>query len=554
MKKVFQIIIISLAPILLLGTDVNVDASQKNAPNMRKIFDIFRSANRAPEGRLKEINSQMVRTFPPLSIEGFGTLFDVIRGTAPDTTYHWGFVDSWVGPILEEGGTVNLGYCYMPLALGDDQKGPPRDYDLWEDFNYNWAKYFNTKYGITSFEIWNEPDYGEFFSGSKSEYFEMYKYAVKGIKRAVPDARVGGPALAENPDNWIGPMLDFIIDNNLPIHFVSYHAQDNRDGFDDKGSKYHNRYKDILDELNARGMDSVEIHLNEFSYELDPGQGSKYDKVECAAWFASSFKFMLNEMPRLALFNKTITNNGELAEKWKYNGLVTTGNIPKAKYNLFKMYSKMPFSGIDVNVGNSNIDAMASVNDSVAGVMIWNKQDNTEEFTLNLANLPFIADSVQVFLIDPEHSSYFDDESTKELEKIETIALDKASYSDARTMLNHAIYLFLFKGSEQVSAINKPEYAVPEQYSLTNYPNPFNPTTTIAYQLKASGDVVLTVYDVMGRKVKTLVDNHQQSGSYEIIFDASGLASGVYYYQMDVTTSTASGSRIKQIKKMLLIQ
>lgn len=73
----------------------------------------------------------------------------------------------------------------------------------------------------------------------------------------------------------------------------------------------------------------------------------------------------------------------------------------------------------------------------------------------------------------------------------------------------------------------------PLTFSLSqNYPNPFNPTTTIKYDIPNTSDVSLVVYDLLGRKVKELVNAKQQAGRYEIQFNASNLASGVYIYQL----------------------
>ena len=80
---------------------------------------------------------------------------------------------------------------------------------------------------------------------------------------------------------------------------------------------------------------------------------------------------------------------------------------------------------------------------------------------------------------------------------------------------------------------------------MENYPNPFNPTTVISYQLSVNGHVTLKVYDVLGREVKTLVNESQNVGIHSATFDASRLASGVYFYRL-----TAPG--INQVKKMLL--
>jgi endonuclease/exonuclease/phosphatase family metal-dependent hydrolase len=81
-----------------------------------------------------------------------------------------------------------------------------------------------------------------------------------------------------------------------------------------------------------------------------------------------------------------------------------------------------------------------------------------------------------------------------------------------------------------------------------NYPNPFNPSTTISYTLDSSTNVSLSVYDITGRKVATLVNGRQTAGAQEVRFDASSLASGVYIYRLE----TATGASLT--KKMVLIK
>ncbi|MBD3383903.1 T9SS type A sorting domain-containing protein, partial [candidate division KSB1 bacterium] len=65
-----------------------------------------------------------------------------------------------------------------------------------------------------------------------------------------------------------------------------------------------------------------------------------------------------------------------------------------------------------------------------------------------------------------------------------------------------------------------------------NYPNPFNPVTTIPFMLKKSGYTTLDVYDVLGHKVTELVRDNLDAGSHKVQFDASELTSGVYFYKI----------------------
>ena len=68
---------------------------------------------------------------------------------------------------------------------------------------------------------------------------------------------------------------------------------------------------------------------------------------------------------------------------------------------------------------------------------------------------------------------------------------------------------------------------------LQNYPNPFNPATTIRYELPFASHVSLTVFDVLGRQIRTLVNAFEQAGRYEVTFNAQGLSSGVYFYRLE---------------------
>ncbi len=83
----------------------------------------------------------------------------------------------------------------------------------------------------------------------------------------------------------------------------------------------------------------------------------------------------------------------------------------------------------------------------------------------------------------------------------------------------------------------------PYQFNLSeNYPNPFNPATTISYEIPAEGHVTLTIYNVIGQQVATLVSEVQTAGSYQVTFDAESLSSGTYLYRLRSGNQTMTRS------------
>jgi len=113
---------------------------------------------------------------------------------------------------------------------------------------------------------------------------------------------------------------------------------------------------------------------------------------------------------------------------------------------------------------------------------------------------------------------------------------------------NSVEYVLLDAGKNIISAVHEKIAQAPARFELgQNYPNPFNPTTVISYQLPTIAVVTLKVYDVLGREIKTLVDERQSAGTYSATFDAADLASDVYFYRLQA-------SSFSQTKKMILVK
>jgi len=91
------------------------------------------------------------------------------------------------------------------------------------------------------------------------------------------------------------------------------------------------------------------------------------------------------------------------------------------------------------------------------------------------------------------------------------------------------------------------DMSVPSIFTLKNYPNPFNPETKIEFSLPMELFVTVTVFDIRGRIVSTLINEKLSAGEYAVTFDAATLPSGVYFYKLETDS-------IVQVRKMMLVK
>jgi len=131
------------------------------------------------------------------------------------------------------------------------------------------------------------------------------------------------------------------------------------------------------------------------------------------------------------------------------------------------------------------------------------------------------------------------------------IRVDKTGnvYVGGNTMISRSTSFYTtIKYVQTPTAVEERSTSVPSNFSLEqNYPNPFNPTTTISYQLPISSKVTLRIYDLLGREVATLVNQEESAGWKEVEWDASSIASGIYFYKLQA-------NNFIETKKMLIIK
>ena len=103
-------------------------------------------------------------------------------------------------------------------------------------------------------------------------------------------------------------------------------------------------------------------------------------------------------------------------------------------------------------------------------------------------------------------------------------------------------------GNDSITAIEQKSIEAPTQFELfQNFPNPFNPVTSIKFTIIADGFAELKVYDILGKEVATLINKEIRAGSYTFNFNAQNLASGIYFYRLSTNNYNA-------VRKMILLR
>ena len=135
------------------------------------------------------------------------------------------------------------------------------------------------------------------------------------------------------------------------------------------------------------------------------------------------------------------------------------------------------------------------------------------------------------------------------------------SYSYADASVSSGTYAYRLKqidndGTFKYSSEAQATIVAPKKFSLNqNFPNPFNPTTTISYNLPQHSNVKIAVYDIMGREVATLVNETKDAGSYQTVWNANRFASGMYFYKLTAhQTDGGQAGNYTSVKKLVLLK
>ncbi len=415
----------------IFADEIYIDAGTPSGPDLLKKFHMMQtgytpaSDYRRLQGRLEAIDCATIR------IDHIWNRHNIVSGTYPNYSYDWTTLDDKIEAILADACTPYLCVSYTPDVLGHTH-APPSNLDAWQEINRQLADHcVQQGYNIRYYEVWNEPDLDIFWQGSRQDYLQLYKSTVTGILQGDPQARVGGPGLSGNTahTHWVDTLLDYCTSESLPIDFVSFHS------FTwDVNATIHTlqTLQAMID--NHPTLAPVELHIGEWNNQLESNDGYRGDRAEGAVWLLDSIAKLL------PYSNLTLVQHAQYIDiggglSIGNLGVIDTGGSPlKAIYNAYKLYAMMPEERVQVTTSGT-VEAMASANADTVAVAFWNNSESSLSVNVTLDNLSMQRVHYSTYLIDRQHSSYYDDSTTEELETIDSGTVDlSGNYSESMTL------------------------------------------------------------------------------------------------------------------------
>ncbi len=404
----------------------------------------------------------------------FGSTSAYKETTNGEPIYDWSINDKIFDTYLAHGLKPYVQIGFMPEALSTHpqnyphhppvgervlveggQSYPPKDYAKWGNLAYEWTKHCVEKYGRAEveqwyWEVWNEPNIS-YWHGSHAAYFKLYDYAVDGVRRALPGAKVGGPEVAGGPGGkFLGEFLrhcahgtNYVTGKTgSPLDFISFHA---------KGSPvFTNNHVRMGMANQLRNMDDAYAVIASFpEYKNTPIVIGESDPEGCAACREPRDAYRNGTMyssytaasfPRaLALANHRGVNlEGALTWAFEFEDQppfagfrqLASAGLDLPVLNVFRMFGKM--SGRQISVtssaghdaqtilrsgvrGNPDVTALASLAKNKLCVLIWHYHDDDlpgADAAVNLAltGIPFPNGGAKLtqFRVDGEHGNSYE--------------------------------------------------------------------------------------------------------------------------------------------------
>lgn len=291
----------------------------------------------------------------------------------------------------------------------------------------------------------------------------------------------------------------------------------------------------------SRGSVMAEIHGEKFALNIDvndPAKGEVHIKFNEADDFTlAESPYSLQKGSSVWLYGVPLNPEEYEFSKWTYG---TDGESPDSIVTLSmdgdKHYTAYFTYVIPVELASFSV---SSLRQEQGAMLTWQTTSETNNYGFEIERAFNSAQNgwETIGFVEGEGTSH---------------SLHSYSFVD-NTISQPGRYLYRLKqidtdGSYEYSSVQVWVAKAPSTFALLpNFPNPFNPQTTITYQVKEKSQVTITVYDLLGQRVATLVDAEKQAGSYTVTFNAAEMSAGMYFYKM-------KAGEFEQIRKMTLVK
>jgi len=336
---------------------------------------------------------------------------------------------------------------------------PPTDYAKWSELVYQWARHAVQRYGVNEvrtwyWEVWNEPDIG-YWQGTPEEFQKLYDFAADGLKRALPDAKVGGPEVTGPNGARTQQILKDFIEHCLrgtnsatgkrgaPLDFVTFHAKGAprvfeghvRMGISNQLKAISNGFQIVasypelrntpivIGESDPEGCAACSMRTNPENAYRNGTMYSSYTAAQIARTFELADLYKVN-------LRGSVTWAFEFENQPYFAGFrdLATNGIDKPVLNVFRMLGKMHGDRVAVAStgaagvesirdegvrGPSDVYALSSRSEKAVEVLVWNYHDDDlpappAEIAMTIDGLPAGTPTITQYRVDDSHSNAYE--------------------------------------------------------------------------------------------------------------------------------------------------
>lgn len=449
---------------------------------------------------------------------------DTARNPLDPAAYNFRTTDSVVSAIISAGGKIfyRFGESYETVPI---YNSPPANSEKWAQVCVQIIKHYNDgwhhgfHYGLDYFEIWNEPDIPQFWSGTPGEYAHLYSVTSSKIKNYDTLLKVGGPAVSNIfNEKFINTFLDSVQQRQLPLDFFSYHVYYYPNPY---YFKYANDYaRNMLNRRNLTGVELINSEWNIYMYDFDVfSMRVCNDAINASSTLSAFNYFNETDIGKAFRYNLASYYFGLLNDdgSWRYGGLA------------YRTYSRL--TELDRRLRTAGSDSMGTtvmagktLNGDMMQVVVADNSSSAAGYHLNILELPVITGNIypyydyEIYRMDENNMYYQAGSGSVDMMNPTITQRVKAPFAD------HILFYQRVGISEKENDNN-----------LMIYPNP----STDNFTFKMKGDIKdFEVFDSRGLRVLHQAADDLITG--EGIFtwdgstnDGSPIIKGVYFLKVN---------------------